>query len=99
MKISGNHILLTQEEYKSILSTIDTLKVEMLLLKENNEALKAEIRLLKDHPKKPNIKPGNLEKPKPNEAAKTPDKRAGSEKQKKTKLFFIKRRKLYWSRD
>ena len=50
MKISGNHILLTQEEYKSILSTIDTLKVEMLLLKENNEALKAEIRLLKDHP-------------------------------------------------
>jgi len=96
MDIKGNDIILTSDEYNSIISTIDSLKEEILLLKENNETLKennetlkAEIRLLKEHPSKPNIKPSKLEESQDDGAAQRSGKRSGSEKRSKTKDIKI----------
>lgn len=56
---------------------------------EKIEELEAEIRLLKDHPKKPAIKPSTIEDLKKEETLKDGEKRAGSDKREKTKELKI----------
>ena len=61
---------------------------------EEIEKLKAEIRLLKGHPKKPAIKPSTLEDIKKEETLKDGEKRAGSDKREKTKELKIDEEKI-----
>lgn len=61
---------------------------------EEIEKLKAEIRLLKEHPQKPDINPSNIEKPKDEKSTSASGKRAGSEKRDKTKGLKIHREEI-----
>ncbi len=87
MEIRENQVLLTIEEYEGILSSIKALQAD-------NEKLRAEIRLLKEHPKKPDIKQNNIEKPKKEDGTKATEKRAGSEKKEKTKALKIHKEEI-----
>jgi len=87
MQIRDNNIILTRKDYEELLSVIEALK-------ESNATLKAEIRLLKDHPKKPNIPSSKIEKQQSKSTAKNSEKRAGSEKRKKTKELKIHKQEV-----
>jgi hypothetical protein len=66
---------------------------------EEIEMLKAEIRLLKGHPKKPNVQAGNIEKAPKEETVKSGEKRKGSSKREKTKELTIHREEIIEAQD
>ena len=87
MEVRDNRIILTIVEYEGMLISINMMKSEI-------EVLKAEIRLLKNHPQKPNIKPSNLEGSTKKGTSQNTEKRAGSAKREKTKELKIHKEEI-----
>ena len=79
--IKGNEELLSHPFVQRLILMIEQQAKEI-------EELKAEIRMLKEHPKKPTIKPSNLEKPKepPSEDNNENDKEQKEKRAKKPNL-------------
>jgi len=88
------------EQYvKKLYGQIGDLEGELTQTREKLDAAEAEIRRLKKLPKKPNIKPSELDKPKTESASDKTGKRPGSEKVSKKKDLKIHEERVVKAQD